>query len=110
MIKDQAWASFVAEDTDLGALVGFMELSQRPFANGCDTSPVAFLEGIWVQEAYRHQGVGRRLVQAAETWARQRGLKELGSDADIANTLSHRAHEGWGFEETERVVYFRKRL
>jgi aminoglycoside 6'-N-acetyltransferase I len=39
-----------------------------------------------------------------------RGYRELGSDALIDNSASHAAHRGWGFAETERVVYFRKSL
>ena len=54
--------------------------------------------------------MGRRLIEAAEQWARSRGCTEMGSDAEIANTLSHRAHAALGYEEIERVVSFAKRL
>ena len=53
---------------------------------------------------------GRRLIEAAEQWAQSRGCTEMGSDAEIANTLSHRAHAALGYEEVERVVSFAKRL
>jgi aminoglycoside 6'-N-acetyltransferase I len=92
------------------AAVGFAEASLRPYANGCDGRPVAFLEGLWVQASVRGQGVGWRLVAAVETWAKAQGLQELGSDTALSNLGAQRAHERWGFEETERVVYFRKRL
>ena len=75
-----------------------------------DESPCAFLEGWWVDEEVRRSGVGRALIVAVENWARARGLTELGSDALLDNTPGHQAHRALGFEERERVVYFRKRI
>lgn len=91
-------------------LAGFIEIALRPYANGCFTSPVAFIEGIWVDEAFQKQGIGRMLVAKAEEWAREHNIKELGSDTRIESEHSIYAHKTWGFMETERVVYFRKDL
>ncbi len=114
---DEGFVAFLARRRDGragggpgGAAVGFAEASLRPYANGCLGRPVPFLEGIWVEPAARRHGVGRGLLAAVEGWARGRGFAELGSDAALANVLSHRTHAAWGFAETERVVYFRKRL
>jgi len=93
-----------------GKAVGFAEASLRPYANGCEGHPVPFLEGVWVNPEHRHQGVGRRLIAAIETWALAKGFREIGSDVDIANLISQAAHKSWGFEERETVVYFRRRL
>ncbi len=90
--------------------IGFAESSVRPFANGCDSFPVVFLEGIWVDPALRKHGVARSLVQAVENWAKSKGILEIGSDTQLTNKLSQKCHKKWGFEETERVVYFRKIL
>jgi aminoglycoside 6'-N-acetyltransferase I len=109
LLADPNQVAFVAERGD-GRLCGFAEASVRPFANGVDEAPCAFLEGWWVDEDTRRSGVGRALVAAVETWARGRGFAELGSDALLDNTLSHQAHRALGFEERERVLYFRKRL
>jgi len=95
---------------DGAAPVGFAEVSERPWGDGCETAPVAWLEGIYVAPAYRQAGIGARLVAAVEGWARGRGLSELGSDAELANLVSRLSHALWGFEETERVVRFRKAL
>src|SRR5258708_29326778 len=103
-----AWG-FVAETAD-GAPAGFAELAIRKYANGCTARPVPFLEGIWVRAEFRRQGIGRRLMETAETFLVHRGFQEIGSDAEIDNRISHAAHSGWGFSETERVVYFRKPL
>ena len=92
------------------ALVGFAEVSQRPYGDGCDTAPVAWLEGIFVLPALRRHGIGKRLVAAVEDWARGRGLSELGSDAELDNLTSRLSHALWGFEEAERVVRYRKSL
>jgi len=93
-----------------GQLVGFIEVALRAYANGCASSPVAFVEGIWVDAAFQKRGVGRALLEKAEEWTRAHGIKELGSDTRIESEHSIHAHKAWGFIETERVVYFRKDL
>jgi len=94
-----------------GQAVGFAEASIRhDYVNGCDTSPVGFLEGIYVDPAFRRTGVARQLVEAVEKWARQQGCSELASDTGIANVPSQKLHNALGFTETQRVVYFRKLL
>ena len=101
----RVWLAF---DGDLA--IGFAEAGLRPYANGCDSQPVPFLEGIWVEETHRKEGVGRALVSALEDWARALGILELGSDTWLNDLRSQQVHGHWGFEETERVVYFRKKL
>lgn len=92
-----------------GEAVGFAEAAVRhDYVNGCETSPVAFLEGIYVEPSSRRAGIAGKLLAAVEAWGRGNGCSELGSDADLTNTRSHAFHLGLGFEETERVVYFRK--
>lgn len=95
---------------DDARLIGFAEVSERPYGDGCDTAPVAWLEGIYIEPPYRRRGLARQLVAAAESWALDRGLSELGSDAELDNFISRLSHSYWGFEETERVVRFRKVL
>lgn len=103
-------ATFIARD-QAGQPAGFAEASlRRDYVNGTKSSPVAFLEGIYVEPAFRRSSVARLLVQAVEAWARLQGCTEFASDADIANTASHQMHAALGFEETQRVVFFRKLL
>ena len=78
--------------------------------NGCDTSPVAFLEGIYVRPDVQGAGIGRTLLDAVQGWARDRGCAELASDADIDNAASNAFHRAVGLQETQRVVFFRKML
>lgn len=99
---------FVAERD--GAIVGMLELSLRLYADGCNSSPVPFVEGWYVAETARRGGVGGALVRAAEQWALDNGYREMASDALLENTGSERAHKALGFEEVERAIRFRKEL
>jgi aminoglycoside 6'-N-acetyltransferase I len=93
-----------------GTPIGFVELAVRDWAEGCETQPVGYIEGWYVEPEYRRTGVGRRLVEAGEAWARGRGCREMGSDADLSNETSHRAHRALGYREVERIVLFSKRI
>lgn len=91
--------------------IGFAEVALRQdYVNGCETSPVVFLEGIYVDPQARRRGVAAALTRAAAEWGRARGCTEIASDADIANAASHAFHAAIGFAETERVVYFRRQI
>jgi aminoglycoside 6'-N-acetyltransferase I len=100
---------FVAERPN-GKLGGFLEVSLRKYADGCDTSPVGYLEGWYVDADLRRTGVGAALVQAAEAWARSQGCTEMGSDTEIDNLVSFQAHLALGYEEAERLIHFCKAL
>lgn len=102
-------AVFLAEN-DSGTLVGMLELSLRPYADGCDSSPVPYVEGWYVAPKSRRQGVGAALVKAAEDWAIAQGHTEMASDALLENTISEHAHKALGFAEIERAIRFRKDL
>ena len=106
---DDSWLTLVAECPD-GGLCGFLEAGTRPFAEGCESSPVGYIEGWWVDPEYRRQGLGARLVSAAEAWARDLGLFEMASDADLANRPSRAAHAALGYAEVHQLVCFRKAL
>jgi len=93
-----------------GQLGGFVAYGVRERGEGCDTAPVPWIEGWWVAPDLRRTGVGRALVAAVEAWAREAGYAELGSDALVENEVSLTAHAAIGFEATERLQYFRKRL
>lgn len=102
-------AIFLAE-TPRGEPVGFAEVGLRSVAEGCSTTPVGFLEGWYVRPEARHRGVGRRLLEAGEAWAREQGCTEMGSDTEIENVASQEAHQRLGFEIVARLVAFRKPL
>ena len=94
-----------------GHAVGLVEAARRvDYVNGTTSSPVAFLEGLYVDPAWRRQGVGRALVTLVVSWAAAHGYTELASDSSIENVAAHAVHLALGFEETERVVYFRRAI
>jgi aminoglycoside 6'-N-acetyltransferase I len=103
-------AILVAEADD-HALIGFLEVGLRSHAEGCDPSrPVGYVEGWYLSEDYRRQGVGSQLVAAAEAWARAQNCRELASDSQFDNHVSQRALSALGFEEVERSISYRKVL
>lgn len=113
-------ASFVAAPERYGQFVayspsheaiGLAEASVRSdYVNGTRSSPVAFLEGLYVVPQARRKGVAAALVTAVCEWGRRAGCSELASDAVLENSISHVVHRALGFEETERVVFFRRKL
>jgi aminoglycoside 6'-N-acetyltransferase I len=101
--------NFIAEAS--GQLVGFLEVGLRSHADGCDPShPVGFIEGWYVDADWRGQGIGRKLLAAAEDWARGQGCREMASDTWIDNELSQRVHEAAGYTVVDRCVHYRKSL
>ena len=90
------------------AIMGFAEYNIRDFANGCVSQPVPFLEGVWVRPEVRSQGIAKALILHLVRTARNQGFTEFGSDVLMENDQSLAMHKRLGFEETERVVYFRK--
>lgn len=100
---------FLAERLE-GGLCGFLEAAVRSRANGCDSTPVGYVEGWFVDPDMRRQGIGKALTEVAEDWARSKGCREMASDAELWNVLSHDAHRSLGYEETGRLVLFKKDL
>ena len=94
-----------------GVLAGFLEVDLRSHADGCNPSrPVGYIEGWYVAENHRHKGVGKKLLAAAEDWARSQGCVEVASDTWIDNEVSQRVHEALGYEVVDRCVHYRKTL
>jgi aminoglycoside 6'-N-acetyltransferase I len=94
-----------------GTLLGFLEVGLRSQAEGCsELHPVGYVEGWYVAENCRIQGIGAHLLRAAEDWARGQGCTEMASDALLENQVSQRVHEALGFEVVSRSVNFRKTL
>jgi aminoglycoside 6'-N-acetyltransferase I len=102
-------AVLIAKDED-GRPLGFAELSIRPYAEGCTTDNVAFLEGWFVAPDARGRGVGRALVVACEEWARSQGCSEFASDVEPDDENSTAAHLALGFSDVGMIRCFRKDL
>jgi aminoglycoside 6'-N-acetyltransferase I len=108
-LSDPNYAVFVASRED-EKLTAFIEVGLRDYGEGCETSPVGYLEAWYVEEHIRGQKLGSELVYAAEQWAREKGCREMGSDTWLENEPGIAAHVKLGYAEVERLVHFVKRL
>lgn len=108
IFKSGKRSAYVAMIDDMS--VGFAEYALRDYANGCHSQPVPFLEGIWIDTDYRGQGIAKSLVSYLEQKARMAGFREFGSDVELSNYPSQLMHERLGFEQTEKVIFYRKVL
>ena len=94
-----------------GLPVGFVQCGlRRDYVEGTESSPVGYLEGIFVREDYRSHGYAKALLSACEDWAKEMGCSEFASDCELDNDTSFRFHMAMGFEEANRIICFRKKL
>ena len=94
-----------------GKAVGFAQCQLRyDYVEGTDSSPVGYLEGIYVADGHRRQGLARALLAACEGWAKEQGCKEFASDCELTNAESLKFHLKVGFEEANRIICFTKKL
>ena len=104
---DAAFFLAYAEET----AIGFAQCQLRyDYVEGTDSSPVGYLEGIYVADGYRQQGFARELLAACESWAKSKGCTEFASDCELDNVQSLQFHLNVGFEEANRIICFTKKL
>ena len=90
---------------------GFAQCQLRhDYVEGTESSPVGYLEGIYVAEEYRKHGIARELLSACEIWAKSKGCTEFASDCELENVQSLQFHLNLGFEEANRIICFTKKL
>ena len=91
--------------------VGFAQCQLRhDYVEGTGTTPVGYLEGIFVKEHCRNKGYAKELLNECETWAREKGCKEFASDCEIDNDGSFQFHKAMNFKEANRIICFTKKL
>ena len=94
-----------------GEYVGFAQCQlRRDYVEGTEHSPVGYLEGIYVAEAYRRQGLAGKLLSECESWSKSKGCAEFASDCELHNTRSLQFHLNVGFEEANRIICFVKKI
>ena len=94
-----------------GEAVGFAQCQlRRDYVEGTQSSPVGYLEGIFVARPCRNRGYARALLAACQDWARARGCTEFASDCDLTNSESLAFHLRRGVLEANRIICFTKRL
>lgn len=109
LIADPECAVFLAMED--GAAVGFAQCQLRhDYVEGTDSSPVGYLEGIFIEAAYRRRGLSKALLSACEGWAKEMGCSEFASDCELDNEESLAFHLSLGFDEASRIICFAKKL
>lgn len=89
--------------------VGFAQCSLRnDYVEGTKSSPVGYLEGVFVKDEYRNRGIGKNLVLQCEIWAKKKGCSEFASDCELSNSESLNFHLHLGFQEANRIICFKK--
>lgn len=92
-------------------VIGFIQLSiRRDYVEGSESSPVGYVEGIYVEENDRHLGVASKLIKRGETWIKSFGIDEIASDCELKNRTSIEFHKNVGFQESNRLVCFIKKI
>ncbi len=108
-LNDKQSVFFIKYINDLP--VGFAQCGLRTdYVEGTESSPVGYLEGIFVKEEYRKNGYAKELLFACEIWAKESGCSEFASDCEIDNVDSFKFHMAMGFDEANRIICFKKRL
>ena len=108
-ILDQEAVFFLYFDNDIP--VGFAQCQLRhDYVEGTDSSPVGYLEGVFVIESYRNKGIATQLLQQCELWSKKNGCIEFASDCEITNVESYVFHIKFGFQEANRIICFKKTI
>lgn len=91
--------------------IGFAQCQLRhDYVEGTETSPVGYLEGVYIEPDFRKLGYGKALIRACEDWAKCKGCTEFASDCELHNTDSLAFHLHSGFTEANRIICFTKKL
>jgi len=90
--------------------VGFVEVSLRNVVDGCLGGPVGYIEGIYLVPSWRGLGLGPAMIDAVAEWFRAQGCRDMATDAEMENADAQQFWSDLGFEETWRIVQYRKSL
>lgn len=100
---------FIAYQND--EAIGFAQCQLRyDYVEGTSSSPVGYLEGLFVKKEFRKQGFAKKLVNGCENWSKEKGCREFASDCELENEQSLAMHLKLGFVEANRIICFKKDL
>lgn len=89
--------------------IGFIQLPIRTdYVEGASSSPVGYIEGLYIEPGHRRKGVAQALIKKTKIWTREKNGSEIASDAELLNTGSIEFHHAMGFREINRIVCFTK--
>ncbi|MFS0824480.1 aminoglycoside 6'-N-acetyltransferase [Bacillus sp. 1P02SD] len=111
LIHDEKAVIFLAKEKEENEAIGFAQCQLRvDYVEGTESSPVGYLEGIFVREEYRRKGVAKQLLSSCEKWAKSKGCLEFASDVELENDESLKFHLKNGFQEANRIICLTKKL
>lgn len=106
LADDRLRRVFVAEA--YGEVVGWVDVFARwmLLADG-----MAEVSGLVVADGFRGQGIGVRLMQAAEVWAASVGCTEMRVRSNVIRERAHRFYtERLGYSVVKQQMVFSKKL
>jgi len=87
--------------------VAFLSLSLRSdYVEGSDSSPVGYIEGLYVKPEFRRKGIAESLVEHAKEWSKKFDCSELASDCVFDNDASQAFHTNVGFTEANKIICY----
>ncbi len=99
-------AVFVAETRE-GEIAGWI----GAFVYRCvEANTRAEISGLVVDEKARSLGIGRRLLERAEEWAREKGCAAVGLRSNVIRERAHNFYLRLGYEHIKTQKSFRKTL
>lgn len=104
--SSDVWRCWFIESMD-GERIGLVELSLRNVVDGCLSSPVPYLEGLYLVESERGKGLGARVIELLKRWCHENGYSELATDTELSNLRAQEFYEKLGFVLVDRVVEYR---
>ena len=108
-IANKEAAIFLAYNDNIPVAVAQCGL-RKDYVEGTHSTPVGYLEGIYVIEGFRNKGIAAMLGKECEAWALAIGCKEFASDCELSNSESLAFHLSVGFTEANRIICFKKKL
>jgi predicted N-acetyltransferase YhbS len=90
-----------------GEVVGWIDMS---IEYHLQTDPVALIGGLVVSETTRNRGIGRELCQAAEDWARARGITRIRVRSNVIRERAHAFYLRDGYARVKTSAVFEKVL
>ncbi len=106
IVDNRDWFCYFLEN-DNNKILGMVELSSRNIVDGCLSSPVAYLEGLYLKKQHRGMGLGREAIEIIKNWCKKKGFTELGMDTEMKNVEAQKFFKAIGLHETYRIVQYR---
>jgi GNAT superfamily N-acetyltransferase len=101
------YAVFVAQLASGGEIAGWIGVF---IYRSVEADARAEISGLVVDEGVRSQGIGPRLLERAEEWARERGCAAMGVRSNVTRDRAHAFYERLGYEHHKTQKAFRKQL